>query len=332
MRSAALFTVAAWLLIGAVPPAVAQTEPDANADQAKQAAAKYKDGLKFFEDQKFTEALALFREAFAVTKSPNAQLMVGLCLKQLGQPVEAYRELTQVIQEATARNEAKYQKSLETAQTEIAGLEGQVGKLTITLPEQPPGLALKLDGETLSVEALAAPVVVKPGEHEIVATADGRAPFTRKLQVDGGATQSVEVKLAEAPSAVAPPPAAPPPPPPPPPSAHGLNLRTAGFITAGVGVVAFGVFATTGLMAKSKWDKVNEACGGRRCRDSKYASDIDSGKSLQTMANVSLIVGAVGVVAGAGLIVFGGPKEQAAPPVAASVLPGGGFVSYAGRF
>ena len=85
-------------------------------------------------------------------------------------------------------------------------------------------------------------------------------------------------------------------------------------------------------MARGKYNSVNDACGGTRCEDPMYADDIDSGKSLQTVANVSLVVGAAGVLTGGALVFLGGPSEEPDAAVTASALPGGAYLGYARRF
>jgi hypothetical protein len=335
MRSIALLTLLTWLLVGAVPPAYAQDDSDT--DQSADAASLYQDGVRLFQEGKAAEALPLFEQAFSLTQSPNAQLMVGLCFKELGRLADAYRQLQQTVMDASARNEPKYEKTLETAQTELSALNERVGLLAIKLQEAPPGLKVELDGTALSDDQLAEPIAVQPGKHQVVASAEGRDTVTREVLIAAGHTKTLKLSLeVPAPPQEKPEPKPAPPPPPlqekPKPKPATAPLRTVGYVVAGVGAASLAAFATTGLMAKGKYDKVHDACGGERCTDPKYADDIDSGKSLQTIANVTLVVGAVAVVAGSALIVFGGPGESEQPGVSAVVLPGGGYLGYAGRF
>jgi hypothetical protein len=110
----------------------------------------------------------------------------------------------------------------------------------------------------------------------------------------------------------------------------GGGLRTAGFVVAGVGVVGLAAFGIAGSMAKSEFDRLEDECGGERCSDPKYADNVDSGKRLQTIANIGLIVGAVGLVAGGTMIFLGGPKQREGAGLL--VEPGGFAVGYRKRF
>ncbi len=315
-------------------PAAAQDEPEISAEAKEEAAAKYREGLTLFEAEKPGEALPLFREALAITNSPNARLMVAMCLKQMGQVAEAYREMKAILETPDAQGNPKYERTLESARAELERLQQKVGKLTIKVDGSPPGLNVTIDGEPVEFGDDSPPIVLTGGDHELVATADGLETDKRSVHIEAGHSKAITLKLEPPQPKVEPKPEPEktPPSPPPAPEPGSTNLQTIGYIVGGVGVVGLGVFATTGLMAKSKYDSVNDACGGERCDDPKYADDIDSGKSLQTVANVSLIVGAAGVLTGSALILFGGSSQTEQPAVAAAPLPGGAYLGYSGRF
>jgi hypothetical protein len=334
MRNAAVLMLLGCLMAGFPSSAAAQEEPEVSAEAKEEAAAKYREGLSLFEAEKPGEALPLFRKALAITNSPNARLMVAMCLKQMGQVAEAYREMKAILETPVAQDNPKYERTLESARAALEQLQQEVGKLTIKVEGSPPGLQVTVDGESVEVSEDSPPIVLKGGDHELVATADGLETDERTVHIEPGHGKVIKLAL-EPPASKAEPepePEEPPPPTPPEPDPAGTNLQTIGYVVGGVGVVGLGVFATTGLMAKSKYDSVNDACDGERCEDPKYGDDIDSGKTLQTVANVSLIVGAAGVLTGSALILFGGSSQTEQPAVAAAPLPGGAYLGYSGRF
>ncbi len=112
---------------------------------------------------------------------------------------------------------------------------------------------------------------------------------------------------------------------------QGGGVRIAGFVIAGLGVAGMGAFAGAGLAAKSKFSTVETECGNARCTDSKYGDVIDSGKTLQTIANVGLGVGIAGLVGGALMIAVGGPSK-APLPAQIEVGPNGAGLRFAGTF
>jgi len=334
MRNVAVLTLVGSLVAAVTVPVAAQEGSETSAEAQAAAAEKYREGLSLFEAEKPGEALPLFREALEITNSPNARLMVAMCLKQTGQITDAYRELQLILETPDAQDNPKYERTLESARAELERLQQEVGKLVLKVEGSPPDLNVTIDGKPVDVGEDSPPIVLMEGDHELIATAEGLETDERSIHIEAGHSKTIKLKLEppEPEPEPEPEPAAPPPPPPPPPQPSSTDLQTIGYVVGGVGVVGLGVFATTGLMAKSKYDSVDDACGGERCDDPKYADDIDSGKSLQTVANVSLIVGAAGVLTGSALILFGGPSQTERATVTAAPLPGGAYLGYSGRF
>jgi hypothetical protein len=239
---------------------------------------------------------------------------------------EAYDEMAATLREATLRaeSEPKYAQTRDSAAAELALLEPVVGKLIIAVADPPPGIAVELDGRPLDAARWSAPIPVDPGAHVVAITPPEGATIRRELTVDAHTTKTLALTL---PSAVAPiaikvAPDAP---------LTGGTVRKVGFGVAGLGVAGLGLFAITGVLANQKYSELQASCGKARCADPKFATTIDQGKLLDTLATSGLIVGAAGVVAGAAMIAFGGPTR--APPAAAFVgLPGGAAVVYSGSF
>ena len=318
--------VAVLLLVSNGIPAWAQAASPAPAAAADETAikAKFAMALKLHKAGKFDEALPLFRELVQATQSPNARLYVGLCLEQLGKNAEAYKEMAQTVKEASLHADPKYDQTREAAQAELALLNVRVGKLVVTLPETPPGLVVNVDGAPIAERDLGSSLVLDPGGHRVEATATGLTPVTREVNIDGGETRTVTIAFSK------PEPVATKAEPAPEPSASRGTMRLAAFTALGVGGAGLVMFTVTGLMAHAKYNSLKSACGDARCTDPKYAGDVDSGKSLQTVANVGLVVGAVGIAAGGALYYFGTRKD--APRASATPLPGGGYVSYSASF
>jgi hypothetical protein len=328
MRESRTLALAALVsfISSSVTPAWAQSAPQAAAAPVDDGAikAKFANALKLHKAGKFDEALPIFRELVQVTQSPNARLYVGLCLEQLGKNAEAYKEMAQTVKDVSQHADPKYDQTREAAQAELAVLNVRVGKLVVTLPETPPGLVVNVDGVAIPERDIGASMVLEPGGHKVQATATGHPPVTREVTLEGGETRTVTIAFSKPEPVVAKPAPAPEPP------ASHATMRLAGVTAAGVGAAGLVMFAVTGVMAKGKYNSLKNACGDRPCTDPKYSGDIDSGKTLQTVANVGLVIGVVGVVGGGALFYFGSRKD--APRAAATPLPGGGYVSYAASF
>ena len=79
----------------------------------------------------------------------------------------------------------------------------------------------------------------------------------------------------------------------------------------GLAVVGVGVGAVTGLMSWSKTSELQDVCPNNRCPADKQ-SEIDSTKSLGTIANIAFIAGGVGAGIGVvGLVISRNDKKEA---------------------
>ncbi len=326
MRRLTSLVTAACLALSSAP-AFAQA-----ADDAKTAIEQFRTAQKAFDDGEFDKALEAAKAAYAQTKSPNAHLYVARSLRGLGRLEDAYREMKATLDEATelAQSEKKYVPTRDAAAAELALLDKKVGKIVVALANPPPGATVELNGKPLPSEALGVPLPVMPGKIEVRASAPGMKDEQRELRIAAGATETIAIALSEDGTAEPPPP----PPKPEPEKSSGTPWRTVGFVSAGVGVAGLAVFAVAGSMAKSKFNQLEDECGGTRCSDPKYADTVDSGKRSQTIANVGLVVGAVGIVAGGALIVLGGSSksEKAARGPTVDVGRRGVTLGYSGVF
>ncbi len=327
LRVIAALLVAAGLSIPS-PPALAA---DARAEAAAQKA--YDEGNKLFKQGRHEEALERYRAAFAVTKSPNARLAIAHSLLNLGRLAEAYDEFAATRAEAAARAETQrqYEEARDGAANELSKLEPKVGKVVVALAE-PEGARVTLNGASLAPERLGVPIAVMPGKVEVVVEGADGATMRREANVAGGQTKTIFVASAGSQADAKGPTEPPPPEQPVEPVRTGGGVRVAGFVVAGLGVVGLGVFGVTTAMSQSKYDKMVEECGGKRCTDPRYGDIVDEGKRLDTISTASLIGGAAAVAAGAVMIAVGGPKEGKAPTARIEVGPGGAMLRVGGVF
>lgn len=354
--------IAASAPVGAQPKpkaAGAQAQGAAGSDAAREAASAqqmFDAAQKLYDQRKYEEALALFRQVYAKTKSPNAHIMVGSCLIALGRSAEAYDELEATMREAARRAEAetKYAAARDSAAQQLAVLEPKIGKVIVVIADPGHGgsgagasarahsdASVTLNGALLSRERVGVPVAVEPGNVVVEVTPAGGGPTTRREAAVGpGETKTIALVIGGQKEAA------------PPPSpvrtdeveTQGGGVRTAGFVVAGVGVAGMAVFGVAGMMVRGKLGTLQEECGGARCTDPKYGDVIDSGKTLALVTNIGLGVGIAGLVGGGLMIALGGPKkvagsgasgtgeERPAAALGVGVSPGGATVRVAGTF
>ena len=318
-----LFVVAVVLLGLTAPPRGAWAQSPEEA---------FKEGLAKFDQGDCDTALPLFVTAYEGTQSPNARLYVARCLVKLGRDVEAYEAMagTLALAREKAETEDKYAKTRDAAAAELAQLEPKIGKLVVAFDEPYEDAVILLNGAEVAPDRQGVPIPVVPGDVQVTARAPGKREHVETVEVGGGQTKAVAIVLEDAlveeeePSDEGP----------------GLGtLRIVGIAVASAGVASMVVFAVTGSMAKSKFDEVDEACGSQTCPDGSNNDAIDSGKTMQTVANATLGVGLALMAGGAALIIFGGPDEDDASneaglelsPIVAPTL-GGGMLGLSGRF
>jgi hypothetical protein len=246
------------------------------------------------------EALAGFRASHDIVASPNSRLMIARELAALKRFGEAYREA--VIAERLAKEAAavdpKYQDAVKGATEDLKEFRAQVGFVKLDLRGIEDSEVV-IGGRTITKEEKPEPIAVDPGDVDVVVRSP-RGQETRKVNVAAGAEASVSF-VDEA---------APPPKDEPKPddtkSIHPFDMgdgqRITGTVAGGVGVVGMVLFGVFGGLHLSKYNDLEDQCPGGQCPAS-LEEEADTGRTYQTAANVSLVIGAVGLVAGAALLI-----------------------------
>jgi hypothetical protein len=304
--------LAATLLVSLPSWAEGVSVADATSAQHKSADKKLAEGRKLFKAGKFEAAIAAFEAAHEIVANPEARLMKARAHQNLGELVKARAAYAAAIAEgepAVQHNE-KYRDTLQSARKELKELEGVLARVTINLRHAPSGTKVEIDGEPLDTSKLGEPILLPPGAVEVTATSpDGREVKSRKLTLTAGQDAKVDLAFTRddaddvPPSIVEEGVEAPPPDEPAPAPSSGSGKRTAAFIAGGVGVAGLATFAVFGAMSNSKYNSLDKACTGSVCPANRQ-DDIDAGKRDQLLANIGLVVGAVGVGASATLFLL----------------------------
>ncbi len=322
-------TAALLAVLSVAGPAAAQKMTPAEAK------AEFKEAQELYQADRCKDALPRFEKLARATDSPNAKLYVARCLRKLDRIPEAYEAFSAVIRAADAksREDERYADTRSAAAAERAAVESKVARVVIAMANVPAGLEVRIGSLDIDAEHIGEPIAVKPGQLEISATAPGHKPFNRSLDVAGGSLSTVTMALETAggkPGAGAPSGGAAA-------SDPGVDdaptSLTLAYVALGVGAAGLATFGVAGYLADQRFNSLEEDCAGGPCPPEKR-SEIDGGRRLDTIANIGLIVGGVGVVSGAALLLFGGSKETARPATVAFVSPsvGGGNLVVTGRF
>jgi len=314
-------------LLAAAPALRAETAPAPSASEQGSEEAdtrpveeRFAEARQLFLDEKCRQALPMFERLYAETKSSNALLYVARCERAEGAWDAAYASLKQTIARAEeqAAEDPKYEGTRDAAKSELDQVAPHVALVTVVLTTDTPGVRVRVGGRELAAEEIGTAVAVLPGRLQIEATPPKGSVARREVEVGAGASRTVALSLTEA-SAVPAAPVA---------QDSGRTLRYAGIGSLALGAAGMGAFALFGSLAQSRFDELEQDCGGR-CPEDRQA-DVDSGRTLQTVANVSLVVGVVGLASGATLVVLGWPKDEDTRQVSLRVGPAA--VSLAGAF
>jgi hypothetical protein len=321
MRKTLFACVGALILTGAIssasPEAWGQTPP------VKDPVGLYAKGKAAVEKGDFQGALAALEPSYAALPSPNTLLLVAHAKRGLGKKLDAIRDYEHVASDADLKiraGEARYEPTFGEARKWIDTLAMELTQVGGRVLHAPASATVSLNGEKVKAERdatdtlVVAPVWMNPGSVVLRAEVGGT---TREAKADAKAGSKPILSLDFVQSAT--PPVASAPVAAPEPAKSSRSIPVTAWIAGGVGVAGFAMFGIFGALAKSDYDSLQDC--SPRCPESQR-STADSGKTKQTVANVGLVVGGVGVLTAVGLVLFAPKKEPAAPAVGLAVGPG----------
>jgi hypothetical protein len=322
----------------AVARAAGVSPIDANAEQKKRATAHFIVGKRALESHDWENAVSELYASLEEVDSPNARLELARALRDSGKLAEAWTEFGRAAEAATklAPSEERYAKTAEAASSERQDVAGKLAFVEVTVTHAPADATLKVGDRTVVADDWSAPFPVLPGAVDVVvASAAGAELARRTVNVSVGQSTPVSLDAQPSPSGAGkaatdtsddekPEQAAEPQPqalaPPPDASPNRRSLRTAAYVTGGVGVAGLATFAVFGLLSNSTYNDLKTACP-HGCPSDKQ-SEVDSGITQQTVANVGLAVGLFGLAAGTTLFLLSPPPKAQTPAAAIIVGPG----------
>ena len=310
--------LASALCAGLMLVSTAAHAGDAISDEAK---AYFKNGVELIQEQppNYQDAYYQFRLAYEKSKSWKVLGNLGLTSFKLERDGEAIQYYTDYLKgggnDIDPDERSALQRDLLVLNGNSAGLTLSSATADIDLTDSragstAPPQSYRLEGGKLALR-------LRAGTHTLTATHNGKT-LRWEVALSPGRTESHDFDFSEPATAAV---AAPVGPvaaaattpvtqaPEPGATSSGSPLRTAGFVTAGVGVGALVGGVVVGLMAKGKENDAKKDCIELVCKTSSE-SKFDSAKSLATVSNILVIGGSVLTLGGVGMIVFGGPKSE----------------------
>ncbi|HEU4537746.1 MAG TPA: hypothetical protein VFS00_26680 [Polyangiaceae bacterium] len=300
------------------------------------AEALFRKGVDDMKAGRYASGCPAVDESHRLDPRPGTLFTLAECNAKWGKlatAVAQYDDFLRGVSRLPADKLANYQGRVDDARRQKAALAPRVPRLIVTVAGGlPAGAKVTCDGLPLGHGALDLPLPLNPGEHELTVQREGGPAARRAVRLDAGDLKRIELPA--------------PPLPPPPIAAErgpeagvaaGSTQRTVGFVVGGVGAAGLLVGGVAGVLALATGSEVEHHCPGRVCTDNGYEA-VRRGKDEALVANVGLVVGAAGLLAGT-LLVLTADAPRRAPTAglrslrpAAFAAPGGGWVGLGARF
>jgi hypothetical protein len=159
-----------------------------------------------FRGKRLQEALATWREAWALKRSPFVACNIGRAERLVGSAREAADFLSLCLRLSAAPTTPDEKRRFGQFAADLKHVRGQVAALTIAASES--GARIHIDDRLIGVSPLPGEVFVEPGEHRVTAILEGydRAQMTIGVQPGEARTVSIVLtKPAPRPTMTAPP-------------------------------------------------------------------------------------------------------------------------------
>ncbi|MFO0661315.1 MAG: hypothetical protein U0165_16000 [Polyangiaceae bacterium] len=340
-----------WVALVAltVLPSVALAAPTA---AAKTAAREFTaTAVKALGDKDYSKALEYFEKAYALVPAPTLALGRARSLVGLGKYKKAVEVYQAIVTEGAPKNApAPIVRAVDSAKKEIGETQSKLGSVTITV-QSGVKASVTVDGEAFPESQWGSKQTIDPGEHEIVAIAEGKDKLSKKIKVTEGDSLSVKLEWTSSTPVTAPvatkpgEPAAPktdpaqvnpdaksePAAPSEPTQAprKGSVQRTVGFVALGVGGAALIGGGVVGVLGMGKRSDLDGKCPNGSCPP-KYWDDVDTVGRYRTISSIALYSG-IALAATGTVLVLTAPKNQETTAWAAPYV-GAGQAGFTGAF
>ena len=251
---------------------------------------------KLFGEKKIIPALAEFQTSYSMVPSPNSGLYIARCYAELGQHKEAYYQFKRVIAEADARarTEPKYGPTRDSARNEIEDVSKKLSLLTVQVQNPAANTTLRIGAMAIAKDQWGQPIPLDPGAVDVVLDTPGTPPVQNRVELQRGEKKMIAVAPQQPGVSL-------PPPPPKRKQDDDLGLLPVALAFGGLGVAGMVTFGVAGGLSLGTYSEVEDTCAtlpAAECNDL-----IDTGETQQLVANIGWIVGAVGLAAGATILI-----------------------------
>jgi tetratricopeptide (TPR) repeat protein len=172
-------------------PLVAAPGAEASAATTAEAADRYKQGIKLYEEGDYAASLAEFRRAYELAPAYQVLFNMARVHRQMQNYVEAQRHFERYLREGGRRVP---RGRADEVKRELDELRKRVARLDVRCDE--PGVEVFVDDESVGTTPLAGPVLVNAGRRRLSAVKPRYETFRTTLEVVGAETRVLAIALA----------------------------------------------------------------------------------------------------------------------------------------
>ena len=171
-------------------PLLLQAGPARAQEDKAKAKKHFKQGTILYDEGNYEAALVEFRASYEANPNWKMRYYVAVTLQALHRFVEAEEELKLYLEEGGDDVSEKKKSEVEDI---LASLSGVIGRLTVLT--EPEGAALYLGADGVGETPMAEPLRLDVGTYGLTVKKEGYEPQTLEVEVPGGESVEVTVKL-----------------------------------------------------------------------------------------------------------------------------------------
>lgn len=196
LGSALLASLLAVLLAGPVLLTTAAHAQRSARPSAREQEARtlFQSGLDAASEERWADALELFRRSRAIVERPSVLYNEAQVLVHLGRFVEA-RSALRAFEAASTATTAEERTRIERARALTAEIDAQIATLVVRV--DPADASIEVDGETSALSGPVRTLELDPGRHAITVRAEGRDARSFTVALLSGTRSAETVTLPE---------------------------------------------------------------------------------------------------------------------------------------
>lgn len=186
----ALFSALTLLHVSASAEADESATAEPEGAVPDEATKLFEEGRALSAAGNYPAACEKFEHSAALAGGAGTKFNLADCYEHLGKNKSARDLFVEVAAMTRKLGQAKRERA---ALARASALDAKMARITVDLRAAGPGVHVSLDGKELAAGAIERPIDVDLGEHEIVASAQGKEPWSFRVAVPNGPANVVIV-------------------------------------------------------------------------------------------------------------------------------------------